>query len=303
MPARTARAHLGDIVPEMRGLRRATDEDGFTHHERVRTGHLDRDRQRVGEGRLTQVTASLQLEITPRHLCRLIAAYGALGQWLMQADLWRRCQQRHHAAVHQPRYRCDYLGELIQIDGSHHHWFEDRGSARTLLAYIDDATGRLMKPDFMERFNAKFVQAPVNATDLHRPLTELDDLEEILSWRKERTVSNSLTQQHDRVVYLLELTELAKGLPHNRVRVHDYSDGTIAIKYQGVDLPYRVFVEPADIASNKRLGAVLQDAKDPQREHSVTHSTCVPTRRGQRRLAEECFRLTNPAVLQKLTGT
>jgi len=29
---------------------------------------------------------------------------------------------------------------------------------------------------FMERFNTKFAQAPANATDLHRPLTELDDV-------------------------------------------------------------------------------------------------------------------------------
>lgn len=43
--------------------------------------------------------------------------------------------------VHQPRPR----RELIQIDGSEHHWFEDRGSACTLLVYVDDATSRLMQ--------------------------------------------------------------------------------------------------------------------------------------------------------------
>ena len=126
-----------------------------------------------------------------------------------------------------------------------------------------------------------------------------------MSWQEERTVSNSLTLQYDRVVYLLEPTELAKGLLRNRVRVHDYPDGTVAIKYQGVDLPYRVFdkvrhVEPADIASNKRLGAALQFAQDQQREPPVTRSTCAPTRRGQQRLTQERFRLTNPAVLQGL---
>jgi hypothetical protein len=53
-----------------------------------------------------------------------------LRQWLLQAHLWRSRQQRH-AAVHQPRYRRDCLGELIQIDGSDHHWFEERGPACT----------------------------------------------------------------------------------------------------------------------------------------------------------------------------
>jgi hypothetical protein len=36
------------------------------------------------------------------------------------------------------------LGELIQIDGSDHWWFEGRGPRCTLLVYIDDATSRLM---------------------------------------------------------------------------------------------------------------------------------------------------------------
>lgn len=48
-------------------------------------------------------------------------------------------------AIHQPRNRQDWLGELIQIDGSDHRWFEERAAACTLLVYSDDATGRLMQ--------------------------------------------------------------------------------------------------------------------------------------------------------------
>lgn len=46
--------------------------------------------------------------------------------------------------VHQPRNRRACLGELVQIDGSDHAWFEDRAPACTLLVYVDDATSRLM---------------------------------------------------------------------------------------------------------------------------------------------------------------
>ena len=46
--------------------------------------------------------------------------------------------------VHQPRNRRACLGELVQIDGSDHAWFEDRAPACTLLVYVDDATGRLI---------------------------------------------------------------------------------------------------------------------------------------------------------------
>lgn len=39
--------------------------------------------------------------------------------------------------VHQPRPRRACTGELIQIDGCEHRWFEDRGPACTLLGYTD----------------------------------------------------------------------------------------------------------------------------------------------------------------------
>jgi hypothetical protein len=70
-------------------------------------------------------------------------------QWMIAAGLWKDRRTRLKA-VHQPRYRRDCLGELIQIDGSEHWWFEGRGPQCTLLVYIDDATSRLMHLQFVE---------------------------------------------------------------------------------------------------------------------------------------------------------
>ena len=39
------------------------------------------------------------------------------------------------------RKRKEYVGERVQMDGSHHDWFEGRGPECVLMAYIDDATG------------------------------------------------------------------------------------------------------------------------------------------------------------------
>jgi hypothetical protein len=50
--------------------------------------------------------------------------------------------------VYQPRARRACFGELVQIDGSDHRWFEDRAPACTLLVYVDDATSRLMTLHF-----------------------------------------------------------------------------------------------------------------------------------------------------------
>jgi len=70
-----------------------------------------------------------------------------LRKWMQEEGLWLARKQR--LKFHQPRMRRECLGELIQIDGSDHHWFEDRGPACTLLVFIDDATSTLMQLRFV----------------------------------------------------------------------------------------------------------------------------------------------------------
>jgi hypothetical protein len=71
-----------------------------------------------------------------------------LRGWMIADGLW--VDRRHRLpSPHQPRRRRDCLGELVQIDGSEHAWFEARGEACTLLAFIDDATSRLMQMRFV----------------------------------------------------------------------------------------------------------------------------------------------------------
>ena len=70
-----------------------------------------------------------------------------LRKWMMCDGLWRSRRQRR--SFHQPRLRREAFGELIQIDGSDHRWFENRGDACTLLVFIDDATSRLVQLRFV----------------------------------------------------------------------------------------------------------------------------------------------------------
>ena len=71
-----------------------------------------------------------------------------LRQWMMADGLW--IDRRHRLpSPHQPRRRRECLGELVQIDGSEHAWFEDRALPCTLLAFVDDATSRLMHLRFV----------------------------------------------------------------------------------------------------------------------------------------------------------
>ena len=76
-----------------------------------------------------------------------------LRQWMIADGLWIPHAKRK-PRVYQPRHRRDCLGELVQIDGSHHDWFEGRSDKCCLLVYIDDATGRLMNLRFSETESA-----------------------------------------------------------------------------------------------------------------------------------------------------
>lgn len=76
-----------------------------------------------------------------------------LRKWLIEAGVWITRVERAPRA-HQPRNRRQCLGELVQIDGSHHAWFEERGLDCALLVYVDDATGRLMELRFAKTESA-----------------------------------------------------------------------------------------------------------------------------------------------------
>jgi transposase len=315
-----------------------------------------------------------------------------LRKWMIADGLWLDRKQRQKR-VHQPRPRRECVGELVQVDGSEHWWFEDRGPQCTLLVFVDDATSRLMHlqfvesestfayfhaarayleawgkpiafysdkhgvfrvnhpgalggdgmtqfgrslhalnidiicansspakgrveranktlqdrlvkelrlagvrtladgnallPAFMADYNARFAKAPANNKDLHRPLGAGDDLDDAFAWKEERTLSQALTLQYDKVMFILEPSEQAKAASGKRVTVVDYPDGRLAIRYRGVELAYRTFdklrqVPQAAIVENKQLGAALAFIRDQQLRREPEHrSDRAPRRRDQ----------------------
>jgi len=60
-------------------------------------------------------------------------------QWLIGADLWKVKTRKRYRCWRERKAR---FGEMVQMDGSHHAWFEDREEICTLMGYIDDATGK-----------------------------------------------------------------------------------------------------------------------------------------------------------------
>jgi len=71
----------------------------------------------------------------------LAVPVSTLRAWLISAGLWQR--QRRRKLHRRRRVRREQLGELVQLDGSHHDWFDGRRGQAVLMVMIDDATGRV----------------------------------------------------------------------------------------------------------------------------------------------------------------
>jgi transposase len=127
-------------------------------------GLVSARRGRPGNRQLAPGTAQLALQIVSEHYadfgptlaCEklrerhgLIISKETVRGLMIEAGLWTPRSERR-AVLHQPRDRRACLGELVQIDGSRHPWFEQRGAECTLLVFVDDATGRLLQLHFAE---------------------------------------------------------------------------------------------------------------------------------------------------------
>ena len=73
----------------------------------------------------------------------LVVDHETLRGWLICAGLWK--PRRHVRRRHPRRTRRSCFGELVQFDGSDHHWFDHDGDTdrarEVLMVMVDDATG------------------------------------------------------------------------------------------------------------------------------------------------------------------
>ncbi|WP_439651478.1 ISNCY family transposase [Maritalea mediterranea] len=90
-------------------------------------------------------TLAAEMLVAHHHI---VISRETLRKWMIEDGLWLSRKQRR--TFHQPRLRRECYGELIQIDGSDHYWFEDRAPPCTLLVFIDDATSSLMQLRFVK---------------------------------------------------------------------------------------------------------------------------------------------------------
>jgi hypothetical protein len=152
-----------------------------------------------------------KLEISRESVRKLMIAE---GKWKP-----RRAKQ---PSTHQMRERRACVGELVQIDGSDHAWFEGRGPKSTLLVYIDDASGQLQELWFVpdETFFA-YCEASRHYFERYgKPVAFYSDKHGIFRVNQEQTtgVGSGLTQ-FGRAMQELDIQIICANSPQAKGRV------------------------------------------------------------------------------------
>jgi len=213
-------------------------------------------------------------KLTERHGLRF--SVETLRQWMLAEGLWQAKSPRQ-APIHQRRARRPRLGELVQIDGSPHDWFEDRGPRCTLIVFIDDATSRLMALRFVP---AETTQAYMETLRDHlhqhgRPIALYSDKHSI--FRVNRPDREGELTQFTRALKTLDIEPIHANSPQAKGRV-ERANKTLQdrlvkeLRLQGIDsmdeanrfLPN--FIEDY----NQRFAVQPQHPEDAHRE--VLHS-------------------------------
>jgi transposase len=116
---------------------------------------------------------------------------------MIEEGVWKPKRAKQPSA-HQMRERRACFGELVQIDGSDHDWFEGRGPKCTLLVYIDDASGQIGELWFVpdETFFAYFEASRHYFERYGKPAAFYNDKHGIFRVNQEQTVGlgSGLTQ-------------------------------------------------------------------------------------------------------------
>jgi len=140
---------------------------------------------------------------------------------MITENIWKAKQKRTEEPVYQLRQRRLRFGELIQIDGSPHDWFEGRGEYCTLIVFIDDATSKLTALRFTP---TETTRSYMEATKDHlqrygRPAALYSDRHAIFRVNQtEAKTGNGLTQ-FGRALNTLDIEAIHARTPQAKGRV------------------------------------------------------------------------------------
>lgn len=181
-----------------------------------RSAIMQRYRERYGDFGPTLAAEYLAKE-------KLAVPVQTLRRWLIEEGLWQVTRAR---AVHRRwRARKECFGEMVQMDGSHHDWFEGRRPWAVLMVMIDDATNRSYVRFFEEETTAAAMttfQGYVSGQGLPRALYV--DRDSIYRVTRDPTVDEELAgirplSQFGRAMRELEVEVICAHSPQAKGRV------------------------------------------------------------------------------------
>jgi hypothetical protein len=157
----------------------------------------------------------------------LLVPCETLRGWMRDAAIWLPRAARRKI-IQQPRARRQYFGELIQIDGSEHRWFEDRGAYCTVLTYVDDATSRLQLLRFVEGESTfDYMQATRLYIERYgKPIAFYSDKHTVFRVNKRSAVGGNGMTQYGRALHQLGIEIMCANSPAAKGRV-ERAHGTL----------------------------------------------------------------------------
>jgi transposase len=144
----------------------------------------------------------------------------SVRKMMLVAGLWKARRARK-LVTHQMRERRACLGELVQIDGSPHAWFEERAPGCVLLVFIDDATGKLLELLFVESesFFSYCAAAQAYFERYGKPVAFYSDKHGIFRVNIPNSLSGDNLTQFGRAMQELDIEIICANSPQAKGRV------------------------------------------------------------------------------------
>ena len=225
---REAAQLVGVSVRQVKRMYKAYREQGAA-------GLVSQRRGRASNHRLREATRVQALDLLgnkyrgfgPTLACeKLVEVEGlkiskeSVRKMMLAADLWKARRVRK-IITHQMRERRPCLGELVQIDGSPHDWFEGRAERCVLLVFIDDATGQLLQLLFVESesFFSYCAAARAYFERCGKPVAFYSDKHGIFRVNMPNSVSGDNLTQFGRAMQDLDIEIICANTPQAKGRV------------------------------------------------------------------------------------
>ncbi len=223
---RVAASHLQLTVRQVKRLVRRYKDNGAE-------GLISKHRGKVANNRIPDEVKNKALELiratypdfspTFAHeklteLHQLSFSVETLRHWMIDADIWHSKAVKK-ARIHPSRPRRSQRGELVQIDGSPHAWFEERGDPCTLIVFIDDATSDLVGLHFSPTETTKaYMETLANyLNQFGRPVSLYSDKHSI--FRVNHANCEGELTQFSRALKTLDIEAIHANTPQAKGRV------------------------------------------------------------------------------------